>query len=781
MFPQQDRPTGAFMLIVCLRLSVVSLLMLMSLGLATLGFGKELELRRTKVPVTFVEYRFAILEDERGVPVFDRKRFQSRPQLKVTEERDAIVLENECFRATLLPTQGRLHSFIDRRTGHEQLWVNPTAIPLGAKNDTGVWLTWGGIEHVLPRGEHGTSHLLSWTYQTIEEPSRVAVRMESFEPISRLHHVVTYSARPHQAFLETQIAIENPTDGPVRFSHWTTATLAPGAGRDVTADTEIIVPADQFIPDDPDFNDWMKPLVGATDSSPLRVVGNWKDIGDLMASPLDKPYYAVVSHISQQGLVRTFHAITPGFDIWGWGFPPTKQRQREFSADLPTNGYIELWNGATLGFDDEQLGTLDAGQRISWTETTSCVDIGKAQELRSTIESHARDIFTELKQEKDSDRPSSVLAGAPLAIERSVILRGEPEFHWMQTRGTLVPSTEPFVMATTQPLYPTSSHDYRDIYSFKSDDNGATWTVPTRIPALARSTDDEGTERVAGDLTLSWHAPTQRVIATGKTFTFRNRTKEDVRDTEVAYAVFDPNRDKWSPLKVLELPEKDHEGNRITGANAGCTQPALMADGSILLPIRYQKVPAKINFSSTVVRCNFDGERLHYVEHGTELSHPQGRGVYEPSVIQFKDRFYLTLRADHSGYVAESHDGLNYTPKQEWYFDDGTPLGSYNTQQHWVKIGANVYLVYTRRGADNDEIFRHRAPLFIAQMDPRTLRVIRSTEQLLVPKNHSTLGNSGVMQISDQEAWIVVSEYTRAPRPYSPDDKLTYLVKLRAR
>ena len=127
------------MLIVCLRLSVVSLLMLMSLGLATLGFGKELELRRTKVPITFVEYRFAILEDERGVPVFDRKRFQSRPQLKVTEERDAIVLENECFRATLLPTQGRLHSFIDRRTGHEQLWINPTAIPLGAKNDTGVW------------------------------------------------------------------------------------------------------------------------------------------------------------------------------------------------------------------------------------------------------------------------------------------------------------------------------------------------------------------------------------------------------------------------------------------------------------------------------------------------------------------------------------------------------------------------------------------------------------------------------------------------------------------
>ena len=42
--------------------------------------------------------------------------------------------------------------------------------------------------------------------------------------------------------------------------------------------------------------------------------------------------------------------------------------------------------------------------------------------------------------------------------------------------------------------------------------------------------------------------------------------------------------------------------------------------------------------------------------------------------------------------------------RREWRFDDGSPLGSYNTQQHWVTVGGGLFLVYTRKGADNDHI-----------------------------------------------------------------------------
>src|SRR5690606_8737114 len=85
-------------------------------------------------------------------------------------------------------------------------------------------------------------------------------------------------------------------------------------------------------------------------------------------------------------------------------------------------------------------------------------------------------------------------------------------------------------------------------------------------------------------------------------------------------------------------------------------------------------------------------------------------------------------------------------------------LGSYNTQQHWVTHSDALYLVYTRRGANNDHVFRHRAPLFIGQVDPEKLCVLRNTEQVLMPETGVDLGNFGVMDLNPRETWVVTSE-----------------------
>ncbi|MCK5463242.1 MAG: hypothetical protein KAI95_09505, partial [Bacteroidales bacterium] len=79
--------------------------------------------------------------------------------------------------------------------------------------------------------------------------------------------------------------------------------------------------------------------------------------------------------------------------------------------------------------------------------------------------------------------------------------------------------------------------------------------------------------------------------------------------------------------------------------------------------------------------------------------------------------------------------------------------------QHWVTHSETLYLVYTRRGADNDHVFRHRAPLFMAQVDPEKLCVIRETEQILVPERGARLGNFGVTEISSNETWVTVAEW----------------------
>ena len=116
------------------------------------------------------------------------------------------------------------------------------------------------------------------------------------------------------------------------------------------------------------------------------------------------------------------------------------------------------------------------------------------------------------------------------------------------------------------------------------------------------------------------------------------------------------------------------------------------------------------------------------------------------------------MRNDARGYVTSGTDGLHFDPIIPWEFDDGTELGSYNTQQHWLAHTDGLFLVYTRRGANNDHVFRHRAPLFMAQVNPQTLKVIRSTERILIPERGATLGNFGAVPITEQESWVTVNE-----------------------
>ena len=196
---------------------------------------------------------------------------------------------------------------------------------------------------------------------------------------------------------------------------------------------------------------------------------------------------------------------------------------------------------------------------------------------------------------------------------------------------------------------------------------------------------------------------------------------------------------------------------KFFNAGAGSVQRVDLENGDILLPIYFKSNDAKA-YATTVLRCRFDGRELKYVEHGTEHSVEIDRGLYEPSLAKFGSRFFLTMRNDRAAYVATSDDGLHYGEPRKWAFDDGADLGSYNTQAHWVTHEDGLFLVYTRRGAGNDNVARHRAPLFIAQIDPQQLVVLRSTERELVPNKGAQLGNFAVVDVNEHETWVTTSE-----------------------
>ncbi len=352
---------------------------------------------------------------------------------------------------------------------------------------------------------------------------------------------------------------------------------------------------------------------------------------------------------------------------------------------------------------------------------------------------------------------------APYRLSRDVPTRYfDGEHCWCHPRAGIVPGAGrggvPRVVMTMNTMDLAGSDVFKAMYGLRTDDLGVTWTEAAAIESMApRMETIAGGERpvAASDFWPGWHAASKTLLGTGHSVVYTPDWKiVPERPRHTAYAVYDAPADGWTSWRKLAMPDDP----KFANAGAGCTQRHDEPDGTILLPFYF--VPPEQNSRVAVMRAAFDGRELKYLEHGDELSiDDTSRGLHEPSLARFGDEYFLTIRHDQRGYVTRSRDGLHFEPMRAWTFDDGSDLGNYNTQQHWVTHSDALYLVYTRRGLDNDHVFRHRAPLVMAQVDPRKLHVIRSTEQVLVPERGARLGNFGVTDVSPEETWVTVAEW----------------------
>lgn len=348
------------------------------------------------------------------------------------------------------------------------------------------------------------------------------------------------------------------------------------------------------------------------------------------------------------------------------------------------------------------------------------------------------------------------------------------EMCWVHARAGIVPTRTnadgiPLAVLTMQKLLLSGSDVFYELHEMRSDDGGRSWQGPFPHDTLARRDEPGGVSVAVSDFWPTWHAASGTLLGTGHTVRYLNNRVMHVRPRETAYSAYDPQSHTWTAWQTLTMPDLPEFAN----CGAGCTQRYDLPDGDILLPV-YFKRPDAAHSNVTVLRCGFDGKTLTYKEHGTVLSLPVARGLGEPSLTRFGDRFYLTLRNDEHGYVTSGADGLHFDPPRKWTFCDGEELGNYNTQQHWVTHSSGLFLVYTRRGLDNDHVFRHRAPLVIAQVDPERLCILRDTERILVPEAGARLGNFGVTQFSPEETWVTVTEWMqpRGVEKYGSDNRV---------
>jgi hypothetical protein len=342
------------------------------------------------------------------------------------------------------------------------------------------------------------------------------------------------------------------------------------------------------------------------------------------------------------------------------------------------------------------------------------------------------------------------------------------DFCWFHPRAAAIPGfgkdAMPAVIMTIQKHLVVSDF-YSGMYYMRSDDLGKSWTGPTEISELKWQYEPDGTTVSVADVTPGWHKQTRKLIAIGIKVRYSKEGEQLMdksRSHDAAYAVFDPETNKWSSWKMISnLPDTT---SKFYFVNPGCVQWLVKPDGKVLVPV-YIGGPGSAESSVTVLECSFDGSVLSYIGHGDEMTIKGGRGLGEPSLALFKGKYYLTMRNDFRGYVTTSKDALKWTPFKPWLFDNGQDLGSYNTQAHWLVHNDGLFLTYTRKGANNDHIARNRAPLFIAAVDPEKLCVIQSTEQVLMPERGVMLGNFGASAITKSESWVTDAEFIVGNKP----------------
>lgn len=362
--------------------------------------------------------------------------------------------------------------------------------------------------------------------------------------------------------------------------------------------------------------------------------------------------------------------------------------------------------------------------------------------------------------------PHAVAGAGSLAYTidlQSVTEDFDGEKCWFHPRAGVIPQPNgtPILVLTMQRWYVSVSDYFSGLSMVQSKDLGKTWSAPTTPESLAMRKENERTTVGVCDFTPGWHPQSGKLLGLGHTVRYEDgKLMPDPRPRETAWSVYDAEAAAWNPWQTITMPDRPEFFN----SGNGCGQWLVEDSGDLLVPFYFKPKDTSV-YASSVMRCRFDGHTVTYLEHGDPLRIATPRGVYEPSLTRFQGRFYITLRNDDRAYVSRGTDGLNFEPIRPWTFDDGEEIGSYNTQAHWVTHSDALFLVYTRKGANNDHIPRNRAPLFMSQVDTERMCLLRATEQIVVPERGAMLGNFGVVTVSPNETWI-----TDAEGMYKPEE-----------
>lgn len=349
------------------------------------------------------------------------------------------------------------------------------------------------------------------------------------------------------------------------------------------------------------------------------------------------------------------------------------------------------------------------------------------------------------------------------SIDVSIIWEGRKTgLSWFHPRVCFFPERDgPKCLMTCQSI--SGSDVFGPVHWSLSSDHGRFWTSPIPVPDLGRTGLANGLQEGVCDVVPGYHPQTDTILAMGHNVYYRNETLTAPVSGRYPVYTIRGRQGEWSARSTLQWP-----GGTVPATyTCGAAQRLVLDDGRILIPFSVGS-EAGIPRSVCTAIYDFDGATLKVAKKGALLSLPIKRGLLEPSLALFRNRYYMTLRAeDGHGYVTASDDGLSWTDLQAWCWDDGAPLMMSTTQQRWITHSLGLFLVYTRKAEANVNVMRWRAPLYVSEVDTRTKQLIRTSERIVFPligdgvnnPDHvARMGNFHTANAASHESWVTVGE-----------------------
>jgi len=303
----------------------------------------------------------------------------------------------------------------------------------------------------------------------------------------------------------------------------------------------------------------------------------------------------------------------------------------------------------------------------------------------------------------------------------------------------------------------TGSDVFTASYMAKSTDGGRTFSEPKRQVNLPDVY--ENGLRTARSAVPYYNRTHKKWFGLGVTVSYEHDRHpvlvDGVSPNKCFYCDVDVENCQFTDPRPIDIPF-DH----VCGYNFG--QTVELENGDILVPFNYT-TKENTRMMIVTVLYTFAGGGFKVAKVGTPIiCNEYRRGVCEPSLAAHGGRYYMAIRTDEVGLYAVSGDGFGFCEPKPYVWDDGSVLENYNTQQHWMISKNALYLAYTRKGAHNDHVFRHRAPIFMTRFDTERECLIRGEEVILVPELGARLGNFCVTEPNENESWLVTAEWMQS-------------------